>query len=65
MSTLNCCPNPSCGRKAEKSFFFNHFIVHTCRKCGKKYCNKCGKGTGTTCPKCGSNEYSDYDKVYA
>ena len=63
MSDLNCCPG--CGRKAEKSIFSNNFIVHTCRKCCKKYCKECGKGSGITCPKCGSNDYSDYDKVYA
>lgn len=63
MSDYNSCPN--CGRKAEKSSSSNYFPVHTCRKCGKKYCSNCGDGNGTVCPKCGSKEYSDYDKVYS
>ena len=61
MSDYSSCPN--CGRKAVKSFSSNYFPVHTCRKCGKKYCSNCGNGTA--CPKCGSREYSDYDKVYS
>ena len=61
MSELSSCPN--CGRKAEKSIFSNNFPVHTCRKCNKKYCKSCS--SGSICPKCGSKEYSDYDKVYA
>lgn len=63
MSDYSSCPN--CGRKAEKSSSSNYFPVHTCRKCGKKYCTNCGDGNGTVCPKCGSKEYSDYDKVYS
>ncbi len=63
MSDYSSCPN--CGRKAEKSFSSNYFPVHTCRKCGTKYCSDCGDGKGTVCFKCGSKEYADYDKVYA
>lgn len=63
MSDLSSCPN--CGREAEDSFSSNFFPVHTCRECGKKYCNECGSGGGTDCPECGSSDYSDYDKVYS
>ncbi|MBU1014210.1 MAG: hypothetical protein KKG99_14525 [Bacteroidetes bacterium] len=63
MSDFYSCPN--CGRKAEKSVSSNHFPLHTCRKCGRKYCSNCGNGSGTICPKCGSTDYSDYDKVYS
>jgi hypothetical protein len=63
MSDLSECPN--CGREAEKAFSSNWFPVHTCRECGKKYCNDCGEGDGTECPSCGSSSYSDYDKVYS
>jgi hypothetical protein len=63
MSDLSECPN--CGRAAEKSFDSNWFPVHTCRDCGKKYCNECGEGNGTKCPECNSKNYSDYDKVYS
>ena len=59
MSNLNKCPN--CFRKAQKNLTSNWFYVHTCKKCGLKYCDNCGK----PCPKCGSTSYSDYDKVYA
>ena len=61
MGNLNSCPN--CGRKAQKALSSNWFPIHTCKKCGKRYCNECGKGI--KCPSCGSSEYSDYDKVYA
>ncbi|RPI17465.1 MAG: hypothetical protein EHM58_09110 [Ignavibacteriae bacterium] len=63
MSDLHKCPN--CGREAKKNIDSSWFYLHTCRKCGKKYCSECGDGDGTKCPKCGSAEYSDYDKVYS
>jgi tRNA G26 N,N-dimethylase Trm1 len=63
MSDLRSCPN--CGREAKKEFSSNWFYVHTCRKCGKKYCDECGDGSGKKCPDCGSTEYTDYDKVYS
>lgn len=63
MSDLHECPN--CYREAEEGLTHNWFPVHTCLKCGKKYCNECGKGDGTECPECGSTDYGDYDKVYA
>jgi len=63
MADLKKCPN--CGREAEKAFSSNWFPVHTCLKCGKKYCDDCGDGSGTKCPKCGSTDYSNYDKVYS
>jgi len=63
MSDFNSCPK--CGREAQKSHSSNWFPVHTCRKCGEKYCNECGDDDGTTCPSCGSTDYSDYDKVYS
>jgi len=61
MSDLNECP--CCGREAEKSFSSNWFPVHTCLECGKKYCDECSDGGN--CPKCGSSDYSDNDKVYS
>jgi hypothetical protein len=65
MSDYNSCPN--CGRRADNALSSNWFPVHTCRKCGKKFCDDCGEGNGTICPDpdCGSANYSDYDKVYA
>lgn len=63
MSDLKCCPN--CYRTAKDSFSSIFFSVHTCRKCGHKYCNECGNGDGTVCPECGSTSYSDYDKVHS
>jgi hypothetical protein len=63
MADLEKCPN--CKREAEKSFSSNWFPVHTCRDCGKKYCDECGGGNGTKCPKCGSSNYSNNDKVYS
>ncbi len=63
MSSLSCCPN--CYREAKVSIFSNFFPVHTCRDCGKKYCNDCGDGDGTICPECGSSHYTDYDKAYS
>ncbi len=63
MSNYNSCPN--CGRRATESISSNYFPIHTCRKCGNKYCNNCGNGSGTICPKCGSTDYSDYGKVYS
>ncbi len=56
---------PRYGRKALDAFDSNYFPVHTCRDCSEKYCNQCGDGDGTTCPECGSTNYSDYDKVYS
>ncbi len=63
MSDYSSCPN--CGRKAKQAISSSYFPLHTCRKCGKKYCSDCGSGSGTVCPKCGSKDYSDYDKVYS
>lgn len=63
MASLSSCPR--CSREARDALSSNWFPVHTCRKCGEKYCDDCGSGTGTKCPECGSNEYSDHDKVYA
>ncbi len=63
MSSYPSCPR--CGRKAKKAAFSNWFPVYTCRKCGEKYCSDCGRGSGITCPECGSTEYSQYDKVYS
>ena len=63
MADLSSCPN--CGREAKEAFSSNFFPVHTCRECGKKYCDECGNGDGSVCPDCGSKEYSDYDKVYS
>jgi hypothetical protein len=63
MSDLTECPN--CGREAEKALSSNWFPVHTCRNCGKKYCNECGEDNGKKCPDCESTDYSDYDKVYS
>jgi len=63
MSNYSDCPN--CGRMAKKTVSSDYFPVYTCRKCGKKYYNECGNGRGTTCPKCGSTDFSEYDKVYS
>ena len=63
MSDFESCPR--CGREAKESFSSNWFPVFTCRECGEKYCEDCGDGSGTTCPECGSSDYSEYDKVYA
>lgn len=63
MGDYNSCPR--CGRKAKDDFSSNWFPVHTCRDCGEKYCEECGKGSGKKCPECGSSNYSDYDKVHA
>ncbi len=63
MSDYDSCTN--CGREAEEGLTHNWFYLHTCRNCDEKYCEECGDGGGTTCPECGSSDYSDYDKVYA
>ena len=63
MANFSACPR--CARRAEKAITSNYFPVHTCRKCGEKYCADCGSGHGKKCPECGSTEYSDHDKVYA
>lgn len=61
MSDLHSCPH--CGRNAKKALTSNHFPVHTCRNCSKKYCYECSDGDGTVCPKCESKDYTDYEKV--
>jgi hypothetical protein len=63
MANLSACPK--CHRRIRETISSNWFPVHTCRDCGQKYCDDCGDGRGSTCPKCGSKQYSDYDKVYA
>ena len=62
MGDLRACPH--CGRTAEESAFHNWFPVYTCRKCGQKYCRCCAQN-GSSCPKCGSPDRGEYDKVYA
>ena len=62
MSSLNAGPN--CGREVEEGLSSNFFPVLTCRDCGSKFCFECGAEDGSTCPNCGSTEYSEYDKVY-
>ena len=62
MSDYESCPN--CGRKTETNILSNWFAIHTCKDCGKKYCNECGLGNGTHCPECESTIFSDYDIVY-
>lgn len=62
MSNYKSCPR--CGRKPKESMFSNWFWVYTCLKCGEKYCDDCGDGSGTKCPKCGSKDYGKYGKAY-
>jgi hypothetical protein len=59
MSSYDSCPY--CGREAKDAISSNWFPIHTCLDCDTKYC----EDDGPPCPKCGSSDYGDYDKVYA
>jgi hypothetical protein len=61
VAQLSACPR--CGRTCAETFTSNWFPVYTCLECHEQYCDDCGGGT--SCPECGSNDYGDYDKVYA
>ena len=61
MSSLDCCPY--CEREAEEAISHNWFPVYTCLNdsCRQKYCAE----DGPPCPECGSDDYGEFDKVYA
>ena len=56
---MDSCPR--CGREAKDNISSNWFPVNTCLDCGTKYCSD----DGPPCPDCGSDNYGEYDKVYA
>jgi hypothetical protein len=59
MSSYDSCP--WCDREAKDAISSNWFPVYTCLDCDTKYC----ADDGPPCPKCGSSNYGEYDKVYA
>jgi len=59
MADLDECPR--CGREAKDAISSNWFPVYTCRDCGEKFC----EDDGPPCPACQSEEYGEYDRVYA
>ncbi|MFH1585832.1 MAG: hypothetical protein ABIB79_03630 [archaeon] len=55
---------PYCHREAKDALTSNWFPVYTCLDCDTKFCEgpNCN---GPPCPECGSDNYGEYDKVYA